>query len=100
MPRQTPLGSLMARICPSAQLPGPGWAPSGESPAAPALETLTGREAHPTPHPLSLHPPHPSSPPGPQILVLCFIQKGTMGALNVAIPWQDQALEGRPSSLI
>lgn len=40
-----PLGTLMTRVCPSAQLPGLGWAASGESPAAPGLEILTGREA-------------------------------------------------------
>ena len=39
------LGALMARVCPGAWLPGLGWAASGETPAAPGLETLTGREA-------------------------------------------------------
>lgn len=39
------LGALMARVCPGAWLPGLGWAASGETPTAPGLETLTGREA-------------------------------------------------------
>lgn len=58
----------MSRVCPGALSPGPGWVPSGESPAAPGLEILTGREAWVVP------PPHPTSalsalpPPPPPIL--------------------------------
>jgi hypothetical protein len=93
----------MTRIYPSGQLPGPGWAPSWESPTAPGLETLTGREAPVvplTPHPLSLYTPlyHLFFPTGPQILISCFIQKVGVGTPNATISWQYQALE--PWSLI
>lgn len=52
-----------------------------------------GCPPHPTPHIRSHCSPHPSSPTGPQILVLFFIQKRGMGALNVAThgktrPWR------------
>lgn len=59
-----------------------------------------GLDCPPPPH-IRFHcTPHPSSPTGPHILVLCFIQKRGMGSLNAATQWQDQALEGRPGSLI
>lgn len=82
LPGQNLLGALMARDCPSGQLAGPGWATSGESPAAPGLETLTGRKAPvvpPTPPHIRSNciPPgrHSSSTVGPQSLAPRLIPK-------------------------
>lgn len=84
----------------SGQLPGAQWAPSGESPAAPGLETLTDREALVvplTPHPLSLH--SPSAIYSPQLAPKFWSPASSrkcVSSLNATMSWQDQALEGRP----